>query len=121
MFAYCGNNPELRQELAETRNKMSNVHHIVPAGNFSSRNKETQRQIEVLHDKLKKAEINRFIDPMNLMLVSAGTHARLHTDEYIARVYRYIMATDGTREQIEGALFVLRIEIAASDIWAYGY
>jgi len=58
---------------------------------------------------------------MNLMLVSAGTHASLHTDVYINHVYEYIMATDKTKEQIYYALYLLRIEIAANDTWAYWY
>lgn len=83
----------LRQELAEARNRIPNVHHIVPVGKFSNRNEETQRQIKELHKILKDADINIVIDPMNLMLVSAGTHARLHTDAYIAHVYHYLAAS----------------------------
>ena len=74
-----------------------------------------------MHKKLDDAGINRFIDPMNLMLVSSGAHASLHTDAYIAHVYSYIMSAGNSVMEIYGALFALRLEIAASDPFSIGY
>lgn len=54
-------------------------------------------------------------------LVSTGTHATLHTDAYIERVYSYLKTTDGSKEQIYHVLFLLRAEIAAQDSYAIGY
>ena len=111
----------VKAELQELSKKTPHVHHIVPVGNFSSRSPKTQQQISELHNLLSNAGINRYIDPMNLMLVSSGTHASLHTDQYISHVYNYIMSTNGSKEQIYGMLFCLRIEIAAIDVLASGY
>ena len=111
----------LRQKLIEVKESMPNVHHIVPVGNFSTRNPTTYMQIQEMHTILKNAGINYVVDPMNLVLVSSKTHASLHTDLYIAHVYSYISSTDGTKEQIYWALFLLRLEIAAQDGYANGY
>ena len=111
----------VKQELSNISKKVPQVHHIVPVGNFSLRNEVTQQQIVEMHALLSNAGINRYIDPINLMLVSAGTHAKLHTDVYIAHVHSYLMSTDGSRGEIYQALLALRIEIAAIDIWASGY
>ena len=111
----------MRQELAQARKRMPHVHHIVPANVFSSRNPEIQKHMREMHEMLAKAGINRFVDPMNLMLVSAGTHASLHTDAYIEHVYSYLMMTNGDPEKIYQALFLLRLEIAAQDKYAIGY
>ena len=82
---------------------------------------KTKRQIIEMHSILKDNGINRFVDPMNLVLVSAKTHATLHTDEYIAHVYSYISQARGSRAELYAALFFLRLEIAARDVWALGY
>ena len=74
-----------------------------------------------MHHKLASAGINRFIDPMNLMLVSSGTHAKLHTDAYIAHVHSYIMNAGNNTFEIYYALFLLRVEIAAGDKYALDY
>ena len=97
------------------------VHHIVPVGAFNRRSPTIRRYITEMHEILADAGINRWIDPNNLMLVSAGTHAALHTDGYIAHVYSYISAARGSREGIYLALFYLRLEIAAEDHYALGY
>ena len=107
--------------MAQARKRMPQVHHIVPQNVFSGRSKQTQAQIREMHQMLIDAEINRFIDPINLMLVSTGTHATLHTDAYIERVYSYLKTTDGSKEQIYRVLFLLRTEIAAQDSYAIGY
>ena len=74
-----------------------------------------------MHEKLASVGINRFVDPMNLMVVSAKTHATLHTDEYISHVYDYIMASGNSRMEVYGTLYALRLEIAAQDKHAHGY
>ena len=114
-------NRKLRQELIDVSARMPHVHHIVPVGSFVNRNPTTQMQIGKMHTMLRNAGISVYIDPVNLVPVSAKTHASLHTDAYIAHVYSYIMATDGSREGIYSALFFLRIEIAAMDVYAAGY
>ena len=81
----------------------------------------TQKQITDMHIHLDNAGIDRYSDPMNLMPVSARTHRSLHTDFYIAHVHSYIMAAPPTKEGIYTALFLLRIEISAMDIFAMGY
>ena len=106
---------------AITKSNTPHVHHIVPVGNFSNRCIETQQNIADMHEVLSNAGINRFWDPMNLLLVSASTHSSLHTDAYISHVHSYIMATDGSRQGIYTALFYLRLEIAAWDAYAMGY
>ena len=111
----------VRAELAEASRKVPHVHHIVPVGNFSSRSVAIQEKISKMHQILADAEINRWADPSNLMLVSAGTHASLHTDAYIEHVYSYIAPAAGDQEAIYAALFALRLEIAAWDIYASGY
>ena len=111
----------LRVSLKITSNKLPHVHHIVPVGNFSNRSADVVSMIAEMHDALRNAGINRYFDPMNLMLVSAGTHSTLHTDAYIAHVHSYIMGSNGSREAIYGALFYLRLEIAAWDILASGF
>jgi hypothetical protein len=114
-------NRKLRQELIDYSGSMPHVHHIVPVGSFMSRNPTTQMQIRKMHTMLKNAGISVYFDPVNLVPVSAKTHASLHTDAYIAHVYSYIMATDGSKEGIYSALFYLRLEIAAMDTYAFGY
>lgn len=111
----------LKQEVALDRVRLPHIHHIVPVGQFSGRSEETKRQIIEMHSILKDNGINRFVDPMNLVLVSAKTHATLHTDEYIAHVYSYISQARGSRAELYAALFFLRLEIAARDVWALGY
>lgn len=74
-----------------------------------------------MHEKLANVGINRFVDPMNLIVVSAKTHATLHTDEYINHVHSYIMASGDSRMEVYGTLFYLRLEIAAWDIHAHGF
>ena len=111
----------LKFEQAYTRSEFPHVHHIVPVGNFSNRSIATQKQIQEMHSILKNYGINRYIDPMNLMLVSAKTHASLHTDAYIAHVYSYIKLAEGSKAEIYAALFYLRIEIAAMDAFALGF
>ena len=76
--------------------------------------------IQDMHRILEEAGINRYTDPVNLMLVSAGTHATLHTDAYIAHVYSYIKSANG-KEGIYAAMYYLRLEIAAWDTIAGGY
>lgn len=66
-------------------------------------------------------KINYYIDPMNLVPVSSKVHAHLHTDTYISHVHDYIMAADDSVLSIYGALFYLRLEIAAWDVHAIGY
>ena len=112
---------ELRQRLKHIPASSPHVHHIVPVGNFSNRNSVTYAQIQEMHSILRDAGISALFDPMNLVLVSAKTHASLHTDAYIAHVYSYISATDGSREEIYLALFWLRLEIAAQDGFSIGY
>lgn len=111
----------LKQEVALDRVRLPHIHHIVPVGQFSGRSEETKRQIIEMHSILRDNGINRFVDPMNLVLVSAKTHATLHTDEYIAYVYSYISQARGSRAELYAALFFLRLEIAARDVWALGY
>ena len=111
---------EIRESLKNFSRKMPQVHHIVPAGSFSSRSAATQSMISDMHQKLSNAGINRYTDPINLMLVSAGTHATLHTDAYIAHVHSYIMAAEG-KAGIYAAMHYLRLEIAAWDTLAGGY
>lgn len=111
----------LKHEIAFDKGQFPHIHHIIPVGLFSHRSAKTQAQIREMHSILKSNGINRFIDPINLMLVSAKTHASLHTDAYIAYVYSYIKQAAGSREEIYRALFELRIEIAAKDAWAFGY
>lgn len=111
----------VKDELVEVSKKIPNVHHIVPVGVFSNRSSETQKRLEEMHGILAEADINRWIDPNNLTLVSAGTHASLHTDAYIEHVYSYIAPAAGNKEAIYAALFYLRIEIAAYDTFASGY
>ena len=111
----------LKQEMLFAKSQVPHIHHIVPVGLFSSRSAETQAQIQEMHSILKKNGINRFFDPMNLVLVSSKTHASLHTDAYIAHVYSYIKQAEGSKEEIYAALFYLRIEIAAMDFYALGY
>ncbi len=111
----------LKQEYIYAAPQAPHVHHIVPVGTFSGRSVETQNIIREMHHILKENGVNRFIDPMNLVLVSAKTHASLHTDTYIAHVYSYIKQVEGSREAIYAALFYLRIEIAAMDVCALGY
>lgn len=74
-----------------------------------------------LHVALKEAGINCVHDPANLVLVSAGYHATLHTDKYIKDVHDRIMSTDRSRAAIYKELFYLRIEIAANDRLGIGY
>ena len=97
------------------------VHHIVPVGTFLCRNFTIQQHIKEMHSILADAGINRWIDPVNLVVVSAGTHATLHTNEYIEHVYSYIYAAKGSKEEIYLALYHLRLEIAAMDSYALGY
>ena len=97
------------------------VHHIVPVGKFSHRSASTINKINDMHDKLNSVGINRYFDPMNLMVVSAETHARLHTDEYIDHVHSYIMSAGDDKMEVYGMMFHLRIEIAAQDIFACGF
>lgn len=97
------------------------VHHIVPVGKFSHRSASTINKINEMHDKLNSVGINRFFDPMNLMVVSAETHARLHTDAYIDHVHSYIMSAGDDKMEVYGMMFQLRIEIAAQDIFASGF
>ena len=111
----------LKQEQVLAKPRLPHVHHIVPVGKFSNRSIETQKQIQEMHDILKRNGIDRFFDPMNLVLVSAKTHASLHTDAYIAHVYSYIKQAEGSRAEIYEALFYLRLEIAAMDVFAVGY
>ena len=111
----------LKQEQVMTKPQLPHVHHIVPVGNFSGRSIETQKQIQEMHDILRRNGIDRFFAPMNLVLVSAKTHSSLHTDAYIAHVYSYIKQAEGSRAKIYAALFWLRIEIAAMDGFAIGY
>ena len=111
----------MRQELADQKEKMPQVHHIVPVGDFSTRSPQIGGMVNEMHEILEKENINRYIDPMNLMLVSSKTHASLHTDAYIAHVYSYIKQTEGSAESIYAMLFLLRIEIAAMDGTAVGY
>ena len=112
---------EVKMELAEVKKKLPHVHHIVPVGNFSNRSETARRQIEEIHSVLKDVDINRWLDPANLMLVSAGHHASLHTDAYIAHVHSYIMPAAGNQEAVYAALFALRIEIAFLDQYSPGY
>jgi len=98
---------EVKMELAEAKKKRPHVHHIVPAGNFSNRSETTRAQIKEMHEVLKQANINVWLDPINLMLVSAGHHASLHTDAYIAHVHSYIMPAAGDKDAIYAALNTL--------------
>lgn len=59
--------------------------------------------------------------PINLMLVSYEFHRSLHTDAYIARVYRCIKAAEGSRIKIYIALYQLRMELSAEDPYSYLY
>lgn len=111
----------VKAELQEARRKIPHVHRIVPVGSFSNRSNVTINQIREMHQILKDADINRWCDPNNLMLVSAGIHASLHTDYYINHVYSYIKAAEGDKDAIYATLFFLRIEIAAWDTLASGY
>lgn len=111
----------VKHETTLTKNNTPHVHHIVPVGKFTSRSIQTQQNIADMHDALRNAGINRFFDPMNLVLVSAATHSTLHTDAYISHVHSYIMATDGSKLGIYAALFYLRLEIAAWDVYAMNY
>jgi len=111
---------KIRESISDFTQKMPHVHHIVPVGNFSSRSPGTQAMIAEMHVKLDEAGINRYTDPINLMVVSAGTHATLHTDAYIAHVYSYIKGANG-KEGIYEAMYYLRLEIAAWDTIAGGY
>ena len=101
--------------------KRPHVHHIVPVGKFSHRSASTINKINEMHEKLSSVGINRYFDLMNLMVVSAQTHARLHTDAYIAHVHSYIMSAGDSKEDVYQAMFYLRIEIAAQDIYASGF
>ena len=113
---------EYAQKVVENTNrKTPHIHHIVPVGNFFSRNETTRFYIKEMHMMLRNAGIVCAIDPINLIVVSAETHVSLHTDVYIARVYGYLAATDGSKEQIYEALFYLRNEIAAMDSGAWGF
>ena len=111
----------IKSELSSVKRKFPHVHHIAPAGDFSGRSIYVQNQVAAIHQVMKDAGINRWTDPMNLMLVSAGTHASLHTDVYINHVYSYIIPAAGDKNAIYAALFALRIEIAAIDMLASGY
>ena len=111
----------IKSELVEMTRKTPHVHHIVPVGSFSSRSESTKKKVAEMHQILADEGISRWFDPNNLMLVSAGTHATLHTDAYIAHVYSYIKPTAGSRDAIYATLFFLRIEIAAWDSLALGY
>ena len=104
-----------------SRKRTPHVHHIVPVGEFTNRNSLTQQQIKQMHKCLNDVGIDRVTDPMNLMLVSAGTHSTLHTNAYIAHVHEYIVSAAPTRQGVYGALFNLRIEIAGMDRFAMGY
>ena len=116
---------EYQQAIAKAatlvKNKTPHIHHIVPVGKFSHRSQSTINKINEMHDKLNSVGINRYIDPMNVMLVSAQTHARLHTDAYIDHVHSYIMAAGDSKQEVYQAMFNLRIEIAAQDIYASGF
>lgn len=110
----------VRDSIAEFKKKLPHVHHIVPVGNFTSRSPATQAMIGEMHAKLSQVGINKYSDPVNLMLVSAGTHATLHTDTYIAHVYSYIMSAEGING-VYLAMYQLRLEIAAWDTLAGGF
>ena len=112
---------QIAEELANASKSIPNVHHIVPVGAFSSRSETTQQYIQEMHSVLAEVGINRYIDPINLVLVSAGTHAKLNTDDYIAHVHSYIMEAGNNKLAIYAALFALRIEIAAMDALAVGF
>ena len=111
----------IAEKLTKASENIPHVHHIVPAGKFSNRSQKTVNQINQMHEKLETAGINRYFDPMNLMLVSAKTHARLHTDSYIDHVHNYIMSSGNSKTEIYNTLFYLRLEIAAWDMYARGY
>ena len=111
----------IAESLTETSKRIPHVHHIVPAGKFSNRSPSTVNKINQMHAKLNRVGINRYFDPMNLMLVSAQTHARLHTDAYIDHVHSYIMSAGDSKQEVYGAMFYLRIEIAAQDLFASGF
>ena len=111
----------ISQKLKKSSERIPHVHHIVPVGKFSNRSQTTITQINQMHEKLENAGINRYIDPINLVLVSAKTHARLHTDAYIDHVHSYIMSAGNDTLDIYEALFYLRLEIAAWDASAFGY
>lgn len=105
----------------ETNKKKPQVHHIAPVGSFSTRSPETQQKIAEIHNTMSNVGINRYIDPNNLMLVSSGIHATLHTDAYISHVHSYITTAGNTRKGVYLALFFLRLEIAAMDTLASGF
>ena len=104
-----------------TRKRTPHVHHIVPVSRFSNRSPVISAKMDEMHELLERADINVATDPMNLMVISAETHATLHTNVYITHVHSYIMSTDRTQQGIYGALFQLRLEIAAWDIVAVGF
>ena len=116
---------EYQQAIAKAattvKNRTPHIHHIVPVGKFSNRSQSTINKINEMHDKLNSVGINRYIDPMNIMLVSPQTHARLHTDAYIDHVHSYIMSAGDSKQEVYQAMFYLRIEIAAEDIYASGF
>ena len=111
----------MRKVLAATLNNMPEVHHIVPKGDFSNRSPEIQGYIKNMQAILKDAGVDVVNDPMNLMLISAKYHRVIHTDAYIKWVHTHIKAAGRDKDRIYAALFLLRIEIAASDRYAVRY
>ena len=99
------------------------THHIVPYGTYSTRDPYTRQQLA----KTQKIMISAGVDPehdlINQVVISAGYHNSLHTNDYILMVTKPIIALgdNPTKNQIYEVLFYLRIAIAANDPYANGY
>ena len=99
------------------------THHIIPYGDFSTRSMSVRRQLHDAQEIMTMAGIYPKTDPINQLVLSASYHMSMHTDAYIMMVTAPIVALgkDATIGQIYAVLFDLRIIIASSDPYAYGY
>ena len=98
------------KDIAPPKTRRDPVHHIVAQGATNVRAAPAQ-------EVLRKAGIDRYTDPANLIQLPAQFHAPLHTTAYYNHVNSILGAVDPyDKKAVYGALAVLRAEIYANSL-----
>ena len=84
-------------------NHQPRVHHIVPWGAFS--NRSTNSMVREMQQILWDVGIDPKNDPINLIVVSQGYHAHLHTDFYLKTLYTALTPAAGNEDAVKEVLF----------------